>query len=347
MSPLAITVLRFLEANDSRHSPIVLTARDIATELNTVEPSVWLAITELLAAGALSSVLDTDAGTVRRTGSLPHFSIVVRTSDGSSFFFTRQLTLGQLYNQVLVDRELVRRELVTAEQTVAENIGALPAHRTDSAERPPGHDEDEFPLSQSDVRCLHRAMARQMGNWPDEVSSVAGDPSNSELAIFVGKTTSAMESILCQLRASALSDTDRRRLATLRRCADIEWRERMLSRATVTEQARALRAARARGRELRAHVASLRSRLDRTEVLCALLAVATKPTSDTANVRERIPEAVRHEVWRRDCGRCVKCGSQLKLEFDHIIPFVKGGSNSARNLQLLCESCNRTKSDRI
>jgi 5-methylcytosine-specific restriction endonuclease McrA len=52
-------------------------------------------------------------------------------------------------------------------------------------------------------------------------------------------------------------------------------------------------------------------------------------------------------VWRRDQGRCVKCGSQEGLEFDHIIPVSRGGSNTARNLQLLCENCNRSKSDTI
>lgn len=59
--------------------------------------------------------------------------------------------------------------------------------------------------------------------------------------------------------------------------------------------------------------------------------------------RPSLPEAVRHEVWRRDQGRCVRCGSQRNLEFDHVIPFSKGGSSTARNLQLLCEACNRSK----
>jgi hypothetical protein len=52
---------------------------------------------------------------------------------------------------------------------------------------------------------------------------------------------------------------------------------------------------------------------------------------------------VRREVWRRDEGRCTECGSQEKLEFDHIIPIAMGGNNTARNIQLLCESCNRQK----
>jgi len=59
--------------------------------------------------------------------------------------------------------------------------------------------------------------------------------------------------------------------------------------------------------------------------------------------REAIPEDVRHAVWRRDQGRCVKCDSQEDLEFDHIIPVSRGGSNTERNLQLLCERCNRVK----
>lgn len=63
--------------------------------------------------------------------------------------------------------------------------------------------------------------------------------------------------------------------------------------------------------------------------------------------REPIPQDVQDVVWNRDGGKCVRCGSQENLEFDHIIPFSKGGSNTIRNLQLLCEKCNREKSDHI
>ena len=59
--------------------------------------------------------------------------------------------------------------------------------------------------------------------------------------------------------------------------------------------------------------------------------------------RERIQDLVRIFVWKRDEGKCVKCGSQEKLEFDHIIPVAEGGSNTERNIQLLCEQCNRQK----
>jgi hypothetical protein len=60
-----------------------------------------------------------------------------------------------------------------------------------------------------------------------------------------------------------------------------------------------------------------------------------------------LPERVRHEVWRRDGGRCVQCGSRGRLEFDHIIPFSRGGSSTARNIELRCEPCNRRKGARI
>jgi len=60
-----------------------------------------------------------------------------------------------------------------------------------------------------------------------------------------------------------------------------------------------------------------------------------------------IPQTVRREVWIRDHERCVECGSQMALEFDHIILFSKGGSNTAANIQLLCLKCNRKKSASI
>jgi len=63
--------------------------------------------------------------------------------------------------------------------------------------------------------------------------------------------------------------------------------------------------------------------------------------------REKIPENVRIAVWRRDEGKCVKCGRRDSLEYDHIIPLSKGGSNTVRNIELLCEKCNREKSNKI
>ena len=61
----------------------------------------------------------------------------------------------------------------------------------------------------------------------------------------------------------------------------------------------------------------------------------------------KIEQEVKDRVWNRDGGKCVECGSNEDLEFDHIIPFSKGGSNTYRNIQLLCEHCNRSKSNKI
>lgn len=61
----------------------------------------------------------------------------------------------------------------------------------------------------------------------------------------------------------------------------------------------------------------------------------------------RISQRVKDLVWNRDNGKCVECGSNENLEFDHIIPHSKGGANTYRNIQLLCEGCNRVKSDKI
>ncbi len=63
--------------------------------------------------------------------------------------------------------------------------------------------------------------------------------------------------------------------------------------------------------------------------------------------RQPIPDDVKMFVWQRDKGRCVKCGSNQNLEYDHIIPVSMGGSNTARNLQILCEFCNRSKGGNI
>lgn len=50
-------------------------------------------------------------------------------------------------------------------------------------------------------------------------------------------------------------------------------------------------------------------------------------------------------VYARDHGMCQCCGSTENLEYDHIVPFSCGGSNEAANIQLLCMTCNRSKSN--
>ena len=86
--------------------------------------------------------------------------------------------------------------------------------------------------------------------------------------------------------------------------------------------------------------------LEIAEAALKLLALSDEKQNDREG-REVIPSTVRRQVWRRDGGKCVKCGSRKNLEYDHIIPVVEGGSNTARNIELLCEACNRAKSDLI
>ena len=61
-----------------------------------------------------------------------------------------------------------------------------------------------------------------------------------------------------------------------------------------------------------------------------------------------IPTSVKLEVWKRDRGRCVKCGASDNLHFDHDIPYSRGGSSlTASNVQLLCARHNLEKHDRL
>jgi hypothetical protein len=80
----------------------------------------------------------------------------------------------------------------------------------------------------------------------------------------------------------------------------------------------------------------------------AITSTEPGPSASTSSRgREAIPAQVRREVWRRDQGRCVDCGSRERLEYDHIIPVSRGGSNTVRNIELRCESCNRKKGARV
>ncbi len=61
-----------------------------------------------------------------------------------------------------------------------------------------------------------------------------------------------------------------------------------------------------------------------------------------------IPSEVKKEVWKRDEGKCVQCGSRKNLHFDHDLPFSKGGTSlSSKNVKLLCIKHNLQKSGKI
>jgi hypothetical protein len=74
----------------------------------------------------------------------------------------------------------------------------------------------------------------------------------------------------------------------------------------------------------------------------------SKPIPTQFTLRRIIPTSVKLEVWKRDGGKCVKCGTREDLHFDHMIPWSKGGSSTtADNIQLLCGKHNIEKHDRI
>ncbi|MBI4387063.1 MAG: HNH endonuclease [Elusimicrobia bacterium] len=68
-----------------------------------------------------------------------------------------------------------------------------------------------------------------------------------------------------------------------------------------------------------------------------------------------IPSWVRKKVWQRDAGRCayigperIRCGETAWLEWDHIIPWVLGGSsNDPANIRLLCRAHNQSEARRL
>ncbi len=61
-----------------------------------------------------------------------------------------------------------------------------------------------------------------------------------------------------------------------------------------------------------------------------------------------IPTEVKKEVWKRDQGKCVKCGEAKNLHFDHDLPFSRGGTSlTVKNVRLLCIKHNLQKSNRI
>ncbi len=84
-------------------------------------------------------------------------------------------------------------------------------------------------------------------------------------------------------------------------------------------------------------------------ILVTALAMANQilRNQDESRRSRHIPRDVRQRVWQKYSGQCSECSDTSYLEFDHIVPVAKGGSNSEGNVQLLCRNCNLKKSDMI
>ncbi len=72
------------------------------------------------------------------------------------------------------------------------------------------------------------------------------------------------------------------------------------------------------------------------------------PPTPNPTRRRVIPTTVKLAVWKRDGGKCVRCGATDELHFDHDLPWSKGGTSlTEENVQLLCARHNLQKSDNI
>lgn len=85
---------------------------------------------------------------------------------------------------------------------------------------------------------------------------------------------------------------------------------------------------------------------------CPVFFVQSGATETKEGRREgrAIPRDVMLRVVRRDnhvCQVCFQCVPDTDVEFDHLIPYSKGGPTTVDNIRLLCRPCNRKKSDSL
>jgi 5-methylcytosine-specific restriction endonuclease McrA len=76
-------------------------------------------------------------------------------------------------------------------------------------------------------------------------------------------------------------------------------------------------------------------------------------TSKAKARTRRIPAKVRREVFERDGGTCAyvdaagkRCGCAEGVELHHVMPFARGGANSAENLRVYCRTHNQRQGER-
>src|SRR5581483_7914149 len=69
------------------------------------------------------------------------------------------------------------------------------------------------------------------------------------------------------------------------------------------------------------------------------------PAAASAPSSRHIPAAVRREVFEREGGSCAyvgeegrRCGSKMQIEYQHIVPYARGGSSTVENITLFCKA---------
>lgn len=84
-------------------------------------------------------------------------------------------------------------------------------------------------------------------------------------------------------------------------------------------------------------------------------AATSKPRDTRANANGRhVPNAVVRAVVARDGGQCTfvgpdarRCTERMNLQFDHVIPFARGGKTVVTNLRQLCRAHNQYEAERV
>ena len=73
-----------------------------------------------------------------------------------------------------------------------------------------------------------------------------------------------------------------------------------------------------------------------------------RPSRSISKGSRSIPAAVRRTVWKRDAGQCTftgpsgrRCDARRGLEYDHIVPFARGGESTVEGLRMRCRAHNQ------
>lgn len=89
--------------------------------------------------------------------------------------------------------------------------------------------------------------------------------------------------------------------------------------------------------------------LERVEILAQFNFEMTEHQYNCANQRKLMTSELRAQIIERDNKICQICGKTCQnneIEIDHIKPISKGGKTAPSNLQVLCVTCNRKKSNK-
>jgi len=89
-----------------------------------------------------------------------------------------------------------------------------------------------------------------------------------------------------------------------------------------------------------------------SKLLELFLKAPRKANQDSTTDSRYIQKQIRHEVYKRDGGKCcyvsadgTQCSAKIHLQFDHKHPFAAGGASNVDNLRLLCPAHNKLSAE--